>query len=269
LDTIHQALISHTIYTYTITNFGNPASLKTVVWSNSVEVIFNALIALLVQSFLAMRVWRFSNHNKLLIGVIALLIIAEFVTIMISTAWSLEVKTYARLAEVAHFSIAVNAIAVAGDILLTASLAILLHRSRTGLRRSDTMINKLILYVVNTGLLPSVCSSASLIFLVIGKHTMIFIGFFFCVGRLYTNCLLATLNARQKIRAVVSATVSDDIALSRINFSAMGQGSMGATNNISIKLDTKQESTRDEDEQPDYNSELEKTKFDSLQATAC
>jgi len=82
LDTIHQALISHTIYTYTITNFGNPASLKTVVWSNSVEVIFNALIALLVQSFLAMRVWRLSNYNRLLVGVIALFIIAQFVTIM-------------------------------------------------------------------------------------------------------------------------------------------------------------------------------------------
>jgi len=179
-------------------------------------------------------------------------------------------KTYARLAEVAHFSIAANAIAVVGDILITASLSILFHRSRTGLGRCDTMINKLILYVVNTGLLPSVFSFASLVFLVVAKHTMIFIGFFFYVGRLYTNCLLATLNARPKVQAVASATTtSDDIALSRINFPTMGQGSTVATNNISIKIDTKQELTRDEQPDDTNGSELEKTKVDSLQPIAC
>jgi len=248
LDTIHQALITHTVYTYTVTNFGNLAGFKSVVWSNSAGVVFNALIALLVQSFLTLRVWRCSNHSKLLTGVIVLFVIAEFVTILMATAWSFQWKTYERLVGLRHFNVGVNAITVAGDSLIAASLCFFLHRSRTGLSRSDTMIDKLILFTVGTGLLPSICAIFSLIFLLVAKRTFIFIGFFFCIGRLYTNCLLVTLNARKKLLAAGSAApdrASDDISLSKTEFS----NSVGVVGR-GPKIDTQQEFSKDRTGEP-------------------
>lgn len=64
----------------------------------------------------------------------------------------------------------VNVLAAAGDVLIAAVLCKMLHTSRTGYKkyipirrvlcarlmtipRSDTMINKLIVFIVNTGLL--------------------------------------------------------------------------------------------------------------------
>lgn len=47
----------------------------------------------------------------------------------------------------------VNVLAAAGDVLIAATLCIILHRSKTGFRVSDTMINRLMAFCVNTGLL--------------------------------------------------------------------------------------------------------------------
>ncbi|KAF5321042.1 hypothetical protein D9619_000277 [Psilocybe cf. subviscida] len=57
-ETVHQALISHTVYHYVVTNYNRPKTLDDVVWSVLLEVLFNGLIGLLVQGFLALRVWR-------------------------------------------------------------------------------------------------------------------------------------------------------------------------------------------------------------------
>ncbi|KAF9062694.1 hypothetical protein BDP27DRAFT_1451609 [Rhodocollybia butyracea] len=109
---------------------------------------------------------------------------------------SLRVRTFEELAsDLKGLSITVNALAAAGDILIAGILSFLLQKSKTG---SDSMLNTLTLYAVNTGMLTSLCAVASLI--VAAPNTFIYIAFFFCMGRLYTNSLLATLNARKSIR---------------------------------------------------------------------
>jgi len=268
LNVLHQALITHVVYIYTITNWGDLASLQVIGWSMIVEGNVNAVIALLVQSFLAFRVWRFSNRNKILTGIIALLIIGEFVAL--STCNALTFHFHANMvywfAKLANFGIAINALAVAGDVLITVSLCILLYRSRTGFRRSDTMISKLMLFTLNTGLLPSVSAIASLISNHMAKDTFINIGFFFSIGRLYTNSLLATLNARKKIREAGSGvqTTTQDLTLSGTTFANMGTRK---PTNISIKINTTQELATDE--QLDYASDPKKIKVGNLGATAC
>lgn len=57
----------------------------------------------------------------------------------------------------------VNALAAAGDVVIAAILCTLLQQSRTGFRASDTMITKLIMFSIGTGLLTSICAIMSLI----------------------------------------------------------------------------------------------------------
>ncbi|KAG6809991.1 hypothetical protein H0H92_013798 [Tricholoma furcatifolium] len=142
-DTVHQVLISHTVYTYLVTNYDNPAQLSNLVWSMLVEVLFNGLTALLVQGFLTIRVWRLSNRNYWLTGLVVLLVAGEFGCIVAFGTLSLQFTTFRELARLKYLSISVNALAAAGDVLIALILCTLLHRSRTGFHRSDTMINKL------------------------------------------------------------------------------------------------------------------------------
>ncbi len=56
----------------------------------------------------------------------------------------INVHDFAELATLKYLSISVNALAAAGDVLIAGTLCLLLHRSRTGFQKSDTMINKLV-----------------------------------------------------------------------------------------------------------------------------
>ncbi|KAF9442461.1 hypothetical protein P691DRAFT_681470, partial [Macrolepiota fuliginosa MF-IS2] len=259
-ETIHQVLIIHTVYAYLILHYGRPEMLNRLVClSPKVEVLFNGFTALMVQSFLTMRVWRLSNRRLWLTGIAALLVAGEFGTSFYeprTVFHSLRLETYTELAHLKSLSIAVNALAAAGDLLIATTLCIILHQSRTGFQRSDTMIKKLIVYSVNTGLLTSLCAVASLVSIVLAGQTFFYIMFFFCIGRLYSNSLLATLNARKNIRAAADGihNTSDNMSLSLREFP---RGVSMATKvsihpfitfrptNISIKIDTTKEFNTD------------------------
>lgn len=58
LDTLHQGLITHTAYTYLVTEYGNLLFLGTIVKSLLIEVIVSGLVVLFVQSFFVLRVWK-------------------------------------------------------------------------------------------------------------------------------------------------------------------------------------------------------------------
>ncbi|KAE9385092.1 hypothetical protein BT96DRAFT_1026698 [Gymnopus androsaceus JB14] len=201
-DFIHQALISHTGYYYLVTNYTSPVALGTVIWSLLVEVLFNGFTAFLAQSFLTWKIYRLSERNLWLTGIASSIVLAEFACVTAFGAISLaRVRTYVELAEdLKGLSITVNALAAAGDVLIAGILSVLFQTSKTGFRRSQTMLNRLTLFAVSTGALTSLCAVASLISILAAPDTFIYITFFFAMGRLYTNSLLATLNARNAIR---------------------------------------------------------------------
>lgn len=49
------------------------------------------------------------------------------------------------------------------DTIIAASLCYLLYTNRTGYRRTDSLLNTLMLYTVNTGIITSICSLAAII----------------------------------------------------------------------------------------------------------
>ncbi|KIJ20114.1 hypothetical protein PAXINDRAFT_166257 [Paxillus involutus ATCC 200175] len=248
-DTVHQALITHSLYTYLVTDFGALQDLGLLVWSLIVEVLFNGFTALMVQCFLAMRVYRLSNKSLLATVSVMILVMANFVLVVTYVARAIHFKTFAQLATLQALSKSVNAATVASDVLIAALLCMMLQKSRTGFRRSDTLINKLILFTVNTGLLTSICAVASLVSISLWPNTFIYIGFYFCLGRLYCNSLLATLNARKGLRG---DSHNDEMSLSlqgvqhKTTQSIVGTSQKRMPNNISIKIDTTQEYVRDE-----------------------
>jgi hypothetical protein len=96
-DFIHQALISHTVYSYLVTSYNKPAELGNLVWSILVEVIFNGLTALFVQCFLALRVWHLSSQNILLTLVVLILVFAEFGCVITYTIKSYAPRSFPSL----------------------------------------------------------------------------------------------------------------------------------------------------------------------------
>jgi len=123
------------------------------------------------------------------------------------------------------------------------------------------MINKLIIFTMNTGLLTSLCAVASLVSILAAPNTYIYIGFFFCMSRLYSNTLVATLNARKSIRAAVDDTMT--VSLQKLKHaSSLPVTSKRQPSNIAIKVDTVQEYSRDHHySDPDF-LDMDETKID-------
>ncbi|KAK0472618.1 hypothetical protein IW261DRAFT_1507308 [Armillaria novae-zelandiae] len=83
------------------------------------------------------------------------------------------------------------------DFLITAALVWYLYRShKTGFEQSDELMDRIIRLTVQTGLITSICAMLDLItFLAIASPNVhiIFTGM---LGKLYTNALMSSLNAR-------------------------------------------------------------------------
>ncbi|KAJ7433615.1 hypothetical protein B0H11DRAFT_2296754 [Mycena galericulata] len=220
LDSLHLAFVMHTgtrvdknlaakmthfpVYHYLITNYYNNDALEVMVWSVSLEAVPTGVTAALVQSFYAYRVWRMSHHNVLLTGLILILVMA---TAACGTAWvvlALEAQTYERLLRISPLTISINALSTGVDVIITTTLCTMLYQTRPMSLATETMINRLILFTINTGLLTSLCAVASLISLIVSPKTLIYASFYFCIGRLYSNALLASLNARSVIRGQIN-----------------------------------------------------------------
>jgi len=104
-------------------------------------------------------------------------------------------------------------LAVVTDVLIAGSLAYYLHTSRSGIKRTDKLVNQLLAYTINNGILTSAFDIVTLVFVTTEVNNLIFLAVFQVVGNLYTNSMMATLNSR---KPHVATTTIDEVHFSSI-----------------------------------------------------
>ncbi|KAL7285781.1 hypothetical protein ACG7TL_000890 [Trametes sanguinea] len=88
-----------------------------------------------------------------------------------------------------------------GDVQLTVVLVYALHRCRSGIRRTDSMVDILIAYAISSGSLICVINLATLILSFIFPHDPIFSAASLVSQGVYTNSFVVALNTRQFVRS--------------------------------------------------------------------
>ncbi|KAA1474698.1 hypothetical protein DENSPDRAFT_343194 [Dentipellis sp. KUC8613] len=200
LEALHQGLVGHCVYFYDVRNYGNLlVFLETPVWSLSIQVALGAFVGAIVKGCFGLRVWKFSKHNIWVTAVIMLMTLAQlgFACAYTVRAFHVRLIEASQLKVIGTTSLALGA---ATDIFTAASLSFFLHQMRTGYAKSDSLINRLILYSVNTGFLTSAVSIAVLALYNTMPQNFIFMSFYFVLSKLYANSCLATLNTRRFVR---------------------------------------------------------------------
>ncbi|EEB92111.1 hypothetical protein MPER_09429 [Moniliophthora perniciosa FA553] len=160
-----------------------------------------ALVGLIVQSFLIYRVWVLSRNNIVIVVILALPVLGLFGCTMayFGIAWP-EFTTFADLAQVAGLSRSVNVLGAVSDVAIAIALCWYLWKSKSGIKRTDAIMDRLILFCVRTGLLTTLCAICSLITISALPNTFVYICFYSTLARFYSFSLLATLNARSDLR---------------------------------------------------------------------
>ncbi|KAK7677729.1 hypothetical protein QCA50_019281 [Cerrena zonata] len=122
-----QSFIGHAVYTYAITDWGNPlALLKPPLWTIILQVTVGSVVGFLVKGCFAMRVYRFSQHNKPVTAAIC------------TPVRAFESSALIDVAKLKVVGIIALALGVATDIATAGALCFFLRNLKTGYSNADT-----------------------------------------------------------------------------------------------------------------------------------
>ncbi|KAJ7270272.1 hypothetical protein C8J57DRAFT_1716462 [Mycena rebaudengoi] len=157
LDTLHAVLAAVALRKLTEESIVNPLSMliNTVPWTLSFSLFMMSLSDSGVRGFYCYRIWRLSQKNWILTSVAIFTVICALVAGLYCTSRTVNKTGLQALDLVGEMNATLVSICVANSIV-AGFLCVLLWNSRSGTRRTNSVISTLILYTVTTGLLTTV-----------------------------------------------------------------------------------------------------------------
>ncbi|KAG2125368.1 hypothetical protein DEU56DRAFT_961897 [Suillus clintonianus] len=196
LDALHLFLIVHCIYYYLVTNYANISALTNIVWSFKLQIIIDVLIIYGVHALYAYRIWIVAKGQSRALPVTVGIIVILTSGVSISTIWAVyQCRMFSDLVKIQWSTYLALGTITFIDVVIASSLCYLLATSRTGFSSTDSIITKLMAYIINTGCLTSICSMVAVITCAAMPHDFIFLSVEFLLAKLYVNSFLALLNA--------------------------------------------------------------------------
>ncbi|KAJ6572186.1 hypothetical protein B0H19DRAFT_1231737 [Mycena capillaripes] len=199
----HTLCTGHTLYVYTISDYMHPELLLGAA-PKSFETIsmFAGFIASCVQSFFCYRIYCLSKKVFIPIIIWAMVSFRLVGSIVLFFA-GLEMESLTQyVTQWEWLATSIWSVSVASDLMITATLVILLRNQRTDVQRTTALVDKIILWTIETGMLTSASSIITLGCFVAWKTTFIWTAVWFVNVRLFSNSLLASLNSRATLRAM-------------------------------------------------------------------
>ncbi|KZT66434.1 hypothetical protein DAEQUDRAFT_730261 [Daedalea quercina L-15889] len=199
---VHTGLITSGVMNIYLYNFGNPESPLAMHNSWFAVPIMCAAISMVVQIFFAWRIYMFSMSRWLAGGIVTLSIIQGSFGIAAGIMMEpLKLAEDVLRGAISPVIIVWISGAAATDIIIAIVMTTLLLRSRTGIPRSDILVNRMVQLVVETGMLTASCA---IILLVLAKapqtkNTLLYEVASLTITKVYANTLITNLNSRARI----------------------------------------------------------------------
>ncbi|KAI0791271.1 hypothetical protein C8Q75DRAFT_805622 [Abortiporus biennis] len=238
LDALDLICVAHVAYFFTITNYANPSALGDVPWSVTGFNTIANLNDVIIRGILIDRIWKGSfalilllevdlDDSSILVSKNKYLVIGLWFGNLAASGFSLSSSIRVQIIHNLQnldpifwlFCVGYSLIATE-DTVIAATLCVILWGKKTGFKRTDTQINKLMRYSIHTGVLTSLVAICIVITYTTMPHNFVFIGIYVTLPKFYLNALLATLNGRDSVRAEGSQLNSTSIDLANIHISS-------------------------------------------------
>ncbi|KIJ37230.1 hypothetical protein M422DRAFT_33904 [Sphaerobolus stellatus SS14] len=190
------------LYNQFVTNYANPLSLLSSSWSWTWEAMFEIIVGMTVQSIFAFRVYILSERKKVWLVIITTLALAGNGTKFASTIYGrFHGYTWVHPVPAIHtLSVISLTTLMVCDVTIAVLQSFYLYRQRTGISRTDQLINTLILYTISTGAFTSVIATAGLVCFLTMPNKGFLVIFSFVTCTTYVNAFLASVNSRRTLR---------------------------------------------------------------------
>jgi len=180
------------------------------------------IITSIVQTFYSTRVWAVSHGKtlgKIAVGFILSLSFIQFVVGLVVTAYlyiSPSESELHLLRDTVLYSVQLVA-AMTCDIIISVSLVYFLDQSRSGFRLTENVVDRLIIYSVNVGLVTSAMAILTFVTFHAFPNGTVFSAFTEIISKFYVNSLLVTLNSRNSIRRMFNTEETTSVRLRRLD----------------------------------------------------
>ncbi|KZT11518.1 uncharacterized protein LAESUDRAFT_809433 [Laetiporus sulphureus 93-53] len=206
LDTAQNMISCQSIWYYFVQNRGDIIGIMSLVPTFGAWQLVLSMTELAVHCFFISNIWRLMTNKWIRIPLtmaVASLCLTSFIMniLLVRKRWNMHYMAELE-AEVKVNTFANLASTLASDTVISVSLAYILHRSRTGFRRTESIITKLVIYSANRGVIIFIVQLFVLVaYFWVQDNRLVVMILYMPLGDVYTNTSLAILNARRHVTA--------------------------------------------------------------------
>jgi hypothetical protein len=203
LATADQAFIGHLVYYYSVKNYGDYEVVRqaATTWSFILQLTVGSIIGTIVKTAFGIRVWKFSERNYYITGLIMLLTFGQLCVATVFAIKAFQLPSVFAVHQIHVLGTVSLTTGVFTDVITALALCYFLSRLRTGISSSDSIVNSLCRYAINTGAVTSAVSLTTLILFNVNSQTSLsFAATYFILSKLYAISYMGTLNTRRKIK---------------------------------------------------------------------
>ncbi|KAJ3968490.1 hypothetical protein EV361DRAFT_414475 [Lentinula raphanica] len=162
------------------------------------QPIVVVLVSMPIQCFFAWRILKITK-SYIIPAIIVLLALTSATGGFITGIKLVILKVFIKKPELHWSALLWFLPSCAADILITVTLVQSLSKRKNGFSATNTMIDKLIRMTVQTGMITAICAIGDVACFMALPHTAINFIWDLALAKLYTNCLMSTLNARSSL----------------------------------------------------------------------
>ncbi|TFK98975.1 hypothetical protein BDV98DRAFT_191018 [Pterulicium gracile] len=207
-DVVSSILSAHGMYLYLIPHFGSLVPLGELNRYLAAECYLAVCIAFISHMYFGWQIWTVLKHkdgmNKYLFaGSIFGLGGLAFVSGIVCATFMIIDNGHVLTGRSFRFELAVGiskAAASLADVIATVALCVYLANSRTGFRGTDSMVKRLMGYIIQRGLLVTVVQILFMILFFMSKTRLEWLALHVNMTKVYANTFFAMLNSRESAK---------------------------------------------------------------------
>ncbi|EAU92180.2 hypothetical protein CC1G_08803 [Coprinopsis cinerea okayama7 len=223
LDSLHTIFIGHSLWNYLINTFGNAAGIDyipTCVSHNlsdisgtyddtfggnrslALTIAVTAVLTFCVHCFFIYRIFVLSRRNFFISVPLTLIACTRLCFACLTTAKLIELRSLEVFVRLYTWSFTTGlTLSAILDVLITVFMCWFLKRRQKEFSKLNKVLDALILYAFENGILTTLAALLTLIFWLSMRSNLIFMAAHFIIIKFYANSLLATLNARRDLQS--------------------------------------------------------------------
>jgi len=196
VETANTALDMSMMYQALILGYGEKLVYFPTVFMT--EPLCVVLVSMPIQIFFAWRIHQLTK-SIWIPAIISVLGVASFAGGLWTSALVQILREFAKKPLLHNSALLWFLASCVADVLITVSLVLTLTKKKTGFAATDSVLDKIIRTTIQTGMITALFSILDVVCFMRLPHYAVNFVWDLALSKLYSNCLMSTLNARHKL----------------------------------------------------------------------